>query len=88
MVEDAIRDHGIDPARSWVIGDKWLDVQLGQAVGARAILVRTGWGAEQERERPVGQHVDAVCDNLIHAVSVILATDVSAEARRAKVDNG
>ena len=70
MVEDAIRDHGIDPSRSWVIGDKWLDVQLAQAVGARSILVRTGWGAEQERERPAGQHVDAVCDNLIHAVSV------------------
>ena len=75
MVEDAIRDHGIDATRSWVIGDKWLDVQLGQAVGARSILVRTGWGAEQERERPAGQHVDAICDNLIHAVSVILATE-------------
>jgi D-glycero-D-manno-heptose 1,7-bisphosphate phosphatase len=88
MVEEAVRDHGIDAARSWVIGDKWLDVQLGQAVGARSILVRTGWGAEQERERPAGQHVDAVCDNLIHAVSVILATDLSTEARSAKVDNG
>jgi D-glycero-D-manno-heptose 1,7-bisphosphate phosphatase len=75
MVEEAVRDHGIDAARSWVIGDKWLDVQLGQAVGARSILVRTGWGKEQERERPAGQHVDAICDNLIHAVSVILAAD-------------
>jgi D-glycero-D-manno-heptose 1,7-bisphosphate phosphatase len=75
MVEDAVRDHGIDPKQSWVIGDKWLDVQLGQAVGARSILVRTGWGKEQERVRPVGQQVDAICDNLIHAVSVILAAD-------------
>jgi len=73
MIEDAVRDRGIDPASSWVIGDKWLDVQLGHAVGARSILVRTGWGAEQEERRPAGQQVDAVCDNLIHAVSVILA---------------
>jgi D-glycero-D-manno-heptose 1,7-bisphosphate phosphatase len=72
MVEDAVRDLGIDPTQSWVVGDKWLDVQLGQAVGARSILVRTGWGSEQEHQRPEGQHVDAVCDNLIHAVSVIL----------------
>jgi D-glycero-D-manno-heptose 1,7-bisphosphate phosphatase len=72
MVEDAARDLGIDPKQSWVIGDKWLDVQLGQAVGARSILVRTGWGSEQERKRPAGQQVDAICDNLIHAVSVIL----------------
>lgn len=74
MIEDAVADLGIDPKQSWVIGDKWLDVQLGQAVGARSILVRTGWGAQQEQERPAGQQVDAVCDNLIHAVSVILAS--------------
>ena len=73
MIEDAVRDRGIDAASSWVIGDKWLDVQLGHAAGARSILVRTGWGAEQEERRPVGQEVGAVCDNLIHAVSVILA---------------
>ena len=72
MIEDAVRDHGIDPTASWVIGDKWLDVNLGLAVGARSILVRTGWGAEQEEKRPAGQRVEAVCDNLMHAVSVIL----------------
>jgi len=72
MAEDAARDLGLDLSRSWVIGDKWLDIQLGQAVGARSILVRTGWGAEMESRRPEGQAVDAICDNLIHAVSVIL----------------
>lgn len=77
MIEAAVRDHGIDPKQSWVIGDKWLDVQLGQGVGARSILVRTGWGAEHEQKRPQGQQVDAICDNLIHAVSVILGADPS-----------
>lgn len=75
MIEDAVREHGIDPTRSWVVGDKWLDVNLGHAVGARSILVRTGWGAAQERQRPAGQQVDAICDNLIHAVSFIMAAD-------------
>ena len=74
MIEDAARDLQIDPAQSWVVGDKWLDVNLGHAVGARSILVRTGWGADQERRRPEGQQVDAICDNLIHAVSVIMAS--------------
>ena len=72
MIEDAVRDLGIDPKQSWVVGDKWLDVQLGHAAGTKSILVRTGWGAQQEQDRPADQHVDAVCDNLIHAVSVIL----------------
>lgn len=75
MVEEAARDLDIDPSRSWVVGDKWLDVNLGRAVGARSILVRTGWGVDQERKRPDGQRVDAICDNLIHAVSVIIAAD-------------
>jgi D-glycero-D-manno-heptose 1,7-bisphosphate phosphatase len=73
MIDDAARDLGIDVARSWVVGDKWLDVQLGHAAGARSILVRTGWGADQERRRQEGQKVEAICDNLIAAVSVILA---------------
>ncbi len=73
MIEDAVRDRGIDPQASWVIGDKWLDVDLGHAAGAKSILVRTGWGAEHELKRAPGQKVEAVCDNLMHAVSVILA---------------
>lgn len=72
MIDDAVRDLGIDLSRSWVIGDKWLDVQLGHNAGTRSILVRTGWGVQQEAARPEGQQVEAVCDNLMHAVSVIL----------------
>jgi D-glycero-D-manno-heptose 1,7-bisphosphate phosphatase len=72
MIEDAARDLGIDVRRSWVVGDKWLDVQMGHAAGTRSILVRTGWGADQERRRPEGQKVEAICDNLIAAVSVII----------------
>ena len=81
MIEDAVRDLHIDLRRSWVIGDKWLDVQLGHAVGARSILVRTGWGATEEGARPVGQRVDAVCDTLMDAVSVILDHEAAAGRR-------
>ena len=56
-------------ARSFVVGDKWLDVQLGRAVGARAILVRTGTGAAEERWPPDGVTADAVVDNLAAAAS-------------------
>ncbi len=72
MVEQAVGDLDLDVARSWVIGDKWLDVDLGHAVGARSILVRTGWGKDSERRRSSTQQVTAVCDNLMHAVTFIL----------------
>ena len=42
MVEQAAADLGLDVARSFVIGDKWLDVELARNAGARGILVRTG----------------------------------------------
>ncbi|MGH9143844.1 MAG: D-glycero-alpha-D-manno-heptose-1,7-bisphosphate 7-phosphatase, partial [Vicinamibacterales bacterium] len=48
MIDRAAMELDLDPARSFVVGDKWIDVRLGVAVGARAILVRTGNGAEEE----------------------------------------
>lgn len=75
MALDAARDLGIDLARSWVIGDKWSDVQLGQRIGARGILVRTGWGQLEERVRPPGQAVDAICDSLAGAIAHVLTAD-------------
>ncbi len=44
MVEEAVRDLGIDPARSWFVGDKAIDIACGRAAGCRTILVRTGYG--------------------------------------------
>ena len=75
MVLDAARDLGIDTTRSWVIGDKWSDVQLGDQMGGRAILVRTGWGALEEAVRPPEQVVAAVCDTLADAVALVLDRD-------------
>jgi D-glycero-D-manno-heptose 1,7-bisphosphate phosphatase len=73
MIDQAARDLGLDPARSFVAGDKWLDVQLGRAVGARAILVRTGTGAAEEMQPPEGVAADVVVDNLAAAASWIIA---------------
>ncbi len=72
MIRQAEADLGIDPTRSYVVGDRWLDVQLARNVGARGILVRTGYGATEEREPPDGTSADAVADNLIEAVTWIL----------------
>jgi len=72
---DALR---LDPARSFVVGDKWGDVELARAVGARAILVRTGSGAVEERRPRAGLAADAVVDNLAAAASWILMHPQSA----------
>lgn len=63
---------GLDLARSWVVGDHWRDIQMGHGVGARAVLLRTGHGRDQEAARADGQRVEAICDNLIAAAAFIL----------------
>lgn len=72
MLHAAARDLSIDLPRSFVVGDRWLDVALAQAVGASGVLVRTGYGSSQEAEPMEGVDASAVTANLMEAVSWIL----------------
>jgi D-glycero-D-manno-heptose 1,7-bisphosphate phosphatase len=72
LVDRAVRELDLDPARSFVVGDKWLDVGLARAAGARGILVRTGTGAIEEARPIPGVSADAIVDNLAGAASWIL----------------
>lgn len=46
LIDRAARDLGIDVKRSYVVGDKWSDVELGQRVGAHSILVQSGFAPD------------------------------------------
>jgi D-glycero-D-manno-heptose 1,7-bisphosphate phosphatase len=74
LVDRAARDLGLDPPRSFVVGDTWLDVGLAREIGARGILVRTGGGAYWEARAPKDVAADAVVDNLAAAASWILSS--------------
>jgi len=74
MLRQAERELGVDLGRSFVVGDRWLDIQMAQQVGAAGILVRTGYGRTEE-QRPIdGVSAAAVAENLIEAVGWILRT--------------
>lgn len=70
MVLQAVAQHGFDPARAYMVGDKEVDVDLGRAVGATTFLVRTGHGAKAVA---VGTKADHVVDDLAAAAEIILA---------------
>jgi D-glycero-D-manno-heptose 1,7-bisphosphate phosphatase len=72
LVDRAVAEFGIDPAQSYAVGDRWLDIGLARAFGGRGVLVRTGYGAGEERRAPDGLRADAVVDNLAAASSWIL----------------
>jgi D-glycero-D-manno-heptose 1,7-bisphosphate phosphatase len=72
MLLAAAGQFAFDLPRSVVVGDRWQDVEVARAVGARAVMVRTGYGATSESTPRPGIEADAVVDNLIAAVAWIL----------------
>ena len=46
LLDRAARDLDIDLARSFMVGDKWIDVELGHRAGAASILVRSGFAPD------------------------------------------
>ena len=72
MLTRAASELGVSLPDSFVVGDRWHDLEAGQRVGARGILVRTGHGRTDEAA-PIPQVTPAaIADNLIGAVSWIL----------------
>lgn len=67
-------EFGIDLTNSYTIGDKISDVEFGQQVGAKGILVLTGYGlGAYEYEREQWQvEPDYIADDLLDAVNWIL----------------
>ena len=72
MIHSAQRDFSLDLSRSFVVGDRWLDIALARAVSAKGVLVRTGYGVTEESRPPENLTADAIADNLIGAVAWIL----------------
>ena len=67
MLRRAAEEHGLDLSRSWMVGDKAVDVEAGRRAGCRTALVLTGYG---KGEDPSG--ADLVCADLADAVTHIL----------------
>ena len=76
LVVRACQELGLEPSRSFMVGDRLLDVECGRAAGVRSLLVRTGHGAHEEErvaaDVPAAVPPDAILDNLMEAVGWIL----------------
>ena len=64
----------VDLSHSYVVGDKYVDIETAHRVGARGILVLTGYGRGQlEKYRANAQQPHFVVENLMEAVDGILS---------------
>jgi D-glycero-D-manno-heptose 1,7-bisphosphate phosphatase len=70
---DARDEFGLNLAESFMIGDKLIDLECGWNAGVKkSILVRTGYGAEFERDSAAAIARAVVVDNLTGAADWIL----------------
>lgn len=69
MIEQAQRDFDIDLSRSYMIGDRFKDIEFGHKMGLNTIFVLTGYGkgeyTYQRSHWPI--QPDMICENLYEA---------------------
>jgi len=70
MIVEATRQHQIDLTRSFLIGDKEIDVECGRKAGVRTIRVKTG----PEREM-AGSLADWITKDVPAAAEIILGAE-------------
>jgi D-glycero-D-manno-heptose 1,7-bisphosphate phosphatase len=74
MLLRAARDLGIDLKHSWMVGDRWRDIDCGQAAGCHTIFIDRGY-AEDLKQAP--EH--RAC-GLLEAAEIIMKIDLGSKA--------
>lgn len=70
---DARQEFDLDLTRSYMIGDKLIDLQCGWNAGVRrSILVRTGYGVETEQEKKTELRDAVITEDICEAIEWIL----------------
>ena len=74
LINQAARDFEIDLAESWMIGDRYSDIELARNARVRAAFVLSGYGrGEWEFQRAAWKHEpDMVAEDLLEAVREIV----------------
>jgi D-glycero-D-manno-heptose 1,7-bisphosphate phosphatase len=67
MLLNAAKVLGIDLAQSWMVGDRWRDVDCGHAAGCRTVFIEGNYD-EKLKQKP-----DFTARNLTEAADIILS---------------
>ncbi|MBV9957545.1 MAG: HAD family hydrolase [Acidobacteria bacterium] len=78
LIQRAATDLEIELDESWMVGDRYSDIELARNAGVRACFVLSGYGrGEWEYQRASWKHQpDLVAENLLEAVRKIISNDV------------
>jgi D-glycero-D-manno-heptose 1,7-bisphosphate phosphatase len=75
MIERAVKEHNIDMTHSYVVGDRYGDMELAFQAGCKAVFVRTGYGLGEETRhaKKWPRQPDVIVNDMQQAVDWILA---------------
>lgn len=78
LIQRAAADLDIDLTRSWMIGDRYGDVELARNAGVHSALVLSGYGrGEWEYQRSGWKHQpELIAEDLLEAVRMIISEQV------------
>lgn len=68
FLHKAAAAYDLDLAKSWMVGDKAIDVGAGLAAGCKSILLETGYGAK-EKEKTLAQYGAAFAEGRLFFVA-------------------
>ena len=83
LISRAARDFDVDLTASWMLGDRYSDVELARNAGVKSMFVLSGYGrGEWEHQRANWtEQPDLVAGNLLEAVQVIVGKDLDGTAK-------
>jgi D-glycero-D-manno-heptose 1,7-bisphosphate phosphatase len=80
MLFEAQRKHNIDLSRSFVVGDRWRDIDAGHAAGCKTILIDYGYA-----ERKPAQPPEATVRSLREAADWVLSSSLKESTNKDEV---
>jgi D-glycero-D-manno-heptose 1,7-bisphosphate phosphatase len=77
LIRQASADLGVDPRTAWFVGDTWMDMAAGRAVGCRTILVGREW--RRAASYPTHARPDHAVPDLRAAAEIVVAAHTPTE---------
>ena len=73
LISRAVEEFDIDPSSSWMVGDRYSDIELARNAGIHSAFVMTGYGrGEWEHQQANWEHrPELIAENLLGAAEAI-----------------
>ncbi|MFA6600889.1 MAG: HAD family hydrolase [Candidatus Omnitrophota bacterium] len=72
LFEKAAHDYAFERMKTYFVGDKASDIEAGKRFGLKTIFVRTGHGRTEEKKLAGHLLPDAIADDLLSAVRILI----------------